>query len=101
MPIIIIPTWCPPSREHWELVTFLWQFFPIVRYAIRKDRMSFTNPSYAVHLVPMARQVLSHGQDLDRIFLQCPRQDWVGYYGGAWLHHAFVLDVRSAEAGGD
>lgn len=29
MPIIIIPTWCPPSREHWELVTFLWQFFPI------------------------------------------------------------------------
>lgn len=26
----IIPTWCPPSREHWELVTFLWQFFPVV-----------------------------------------------------------------------
>lgn len=26
----IIPTWCPPSREHWELVTFLWQFFPIL-----------------------------------------------------------------------
>ncbi|CAF9913275.1 MAG: hypothetical protein ALECFALPRED_008737 [Alectoria fallacina] len=26
----IIPTWCPPSREHWELITFLWQFFPIL-----------------------------------------------------------------------
>lgn len=25
----IIPTWCPPSREHWELLTFLWQFFPV------------------------------------------------------------------------
>ncbi|KAK4693272.1 hypothetical protein P7C71_g4097, partial [Lecanoromycetidae sp. Uapishka_2] len=25
----IIATWCPPSREHWELLTFLWQFFPI------------------------------------------------------------------------
>ncbi|KAM0795089.1 3-oxo-5-alpha-steroid 4-dehydrogenase-like protein [Usnea florida] len=26
----IIPTWCPPSREHWELLTFLWQFFPVL-----------------------------------------------------------------------
>ncbi|KAL9136568.1 MAG: hypothetical protein Q9175_002223 [Cornicularia normoerica] len=26
----ILPTWCPPSREHWELITFLWQFFPIL-----------------------------------------------------------------------
>lgn len=41
----IIPTWCPPSREHWELVTLLWQFFPVVRYAIHSAQISFTNPS--------------------------------------------------------
>ena len=97
----IIPTWCPPSREHWELVTFLWQFFPIVRYAIRSVSMSFTNKSYAVHPVPMARQILSHGQDLNGIYVQPPGQDRLGYYGGAWFHHATVLDVRSAEAGRD
>ncbi|KAL9126964.1 MAG: hypothetical protein Q9217_004070 [Psora testacea] len=26
----ILETWCPPSREHWELITFLWQFFPVL-----------------------------------------------------------------------
>ena len=26
----IIQDWMPPSRENWELVTFLWQFFPLV-----------------------------------------------------------------------
>lgn len=26
----LIPTWYPPSREHWELITFYWQFFPLV-----------------------------------------------------------------------
>ena len=49
----------------------------------------------------MARQILSHGQDLDDIYIQHPRQDWLGYYGGPWLHHAFVHHVQSAEAGGD
>ncbi len=97
----MIPTWCPPSREHWELVTFLWQFFPIVWYAIRRGQLSFTDRIHLVHVVPMARQILSHGQDLDGISFQHPRQDRLGYYGGAWLHHAPVLDVRSAEAGGD
>ena len=26
----IIESWVPPSREHWELLTWLWQFFPLV-----------------------------------------------------------------------
>ena len=63
--------------------------------------MSLTDPSYAVHFDPMARRLLSHGQDLDRIYVQHPGQDWLGYYGGTRFHYAFVLDVRSTEAGGD
>lgn len=97
----IIPTWCPPSREHWELVTFLWQFFPIVRYAIYSGRTYITNRSHAAHLDSMVRQILSHGQDLNRIYFQHPGQDWLGYYGGTGLHYSFVLDVLSTEAGGD
>ena len=26
----IVDSWLPPSREHWELITTLWQFFPLV-----------------------------------------------------------------------
>ncbi|KAI4207193.1 MAG: hypothetical protein LQ346_000687 [Caloplaca aetnensis] len=26
----IVESWLPPSREHWELITYLWQFFPIL-----------------------------------------------------------------------
>ena len=26
----IIDSWLPPSREHWELVNYSWQFFPVV-----------------------------------------------------------------------
>lgn len=96
----LIPTWYPPSREHWEIVTFLWQFFPVVRYAIRGQRMSVTNPSFVAHFVPMVHKVLSHGQNLDSIYTQHSGEIWVGYYGGSWLHHAFILDVRSAESGG-
>lgn len=63
--------------------------------------MSFINPSYLAYFVPMVLQVLSYGQDLDCIYFQHPRQDRLGYYGSAWLYHTFVLDVLSAEAGGD
>ena len=49
----------------------------------------------------MVRQLLSHGQDLDRVYFQHPRKDWMGYYGGTWLHHSFILDVLYTEAGGD
>ena len=97
----IIPTWCPPSREHWELVTFLWQFFPIVRYAFPSVQMTSANRTVVAHFDPMGRQLLSHGQDLDHIYSQYPGQDWLGDYGGAWLHHSFVHHVQSAEARGD
>lgn len=26
----IIESWLPPSREHWELITWAFQFFPLV-----------------------------------------------------------------------
>jgi hypothetical protein len=26
----IVQNWLPPSRENWELITWLWQFFPLV-----------------------------------------------------------------------
>ncbi|KAM0715475.1 hypothetical protein Q7P37_008973 [Cladosporium fusiforme] len=25
----LIPTWLPPSRENWEFITYVWQFFPL------------------------------------------------------------------------
>ena len=27
----LVDTWYPPSREHWELLNYAWQFFPLVR----------------------------------------------------------------------
>lgn len=62
--------------------------------------LSLTQASVA-YVIPMVLHVLSHGQDLDRIYVQYPGQDWLGYYGSAWLHHPFVLDVLSAKAGGN
>ncbi|KAK1093521.1 hypothetical protein LTR48_002161 [Friedmanniomyces endolithicus] len=26
---VLLPGWYPPSREHWELISFAWQFFPL------------------------------------------------------------------------
>lgn len=26
----IIEGWLPPTREHWELIVYWWQFFPVV-----------------------------------------------------------------------
>ncbi|KXL43626.1 hypothetical protein M433DRAFT_69412 [Acidomyces richmondensis BFW] len=26
----LVPGWYPPSREHWELITYTWQFFPLL-----------------------------------------------------------------------
>ena len=60
-----------------------------------------TNRNYPAHSVPMVRQILSHGQDLNSVYFQHPRQDWLGYYGSTWLPYTPVLDVLSTEAGGD
>lgn len=27
--MVVIQSWFPPSREHWELLNYLWQFFPL------------------------------------------------------------------------
>lgn len=26
----LIENWCPPSKENYDLVLFIWQFFPLV-----------------------------------------------------------------------
>jgi len=31
MSLTLIPGWLPPSRENWQLISFAWQFFPLVR----------------------------------------------------------------------
>ncbi|KAI9815092.1 MAG: hypothetical protein M1827_002935 [Pycnora praestabilis] len=28
----VIEGWMPPSREHWEMISFLWQFFPVITF---------------------------------------------------------------------
>lgn len=27
----LIENWCPPSKENYDLVLFIWQFFPLVK----------------------------------------------------------------------
>ena len=97
----IVETWCPPSREHWELLIFLWQFFPFVcpHILTGKTGQSFTNSGYTVHTLPMAILLLSYGQDLHRVSLQRAGEDRMGYNGGTWVHYTVVLDVLAAEAG--
>lgn len=26
----LIEGWLPPTREHWELIEYIWRFFPLV-----------------------------------------------------------------------
>ncbi len=33
----IIQDWMPPTRENYELILFLWQFFPVVSPAPQPD----------------------------------------------------------------
>ena len=30
----LINNWCPPSKENYELILFIWQFFPLVSHVI-------------------------------------------------------------------
>jgi hypothetical protein len=97
----LLETWCPPSREHWEFLVFLWQFFPIVRLHPQKLTNHSLNFGITVHTLPMAILLVSYGQDLHRVSLQRPWENWMGYNGGTWVHHAIIFDVLLAEAGRD
>ena len=46
----------------------------------------------------MAHQILSHGQDVDDIYLQYSREDRLGHDGSTGLYYAFVHNVQFAEA---
>lgn len=39
----VIENWLPPSRENWELVSYLWQFFPLVSRVARVSGSHSTN----------------------------------------------------------
>ncbi|KAL8694544.1 MAG: hypothetical protein Q9218_000800 [Villophora microphyllina] len=53
----ILESWLPPSREHWELITFLWQFFPVTIHYLYRALISplFLNPSMSpIHPLVLA-----------------------------------------------
>lgn len=68
----IIESWMPPSREHWDLILWLWQLYPIVRF---KALSSFTwlltvVSILIVSIFSMASDLVPHGQNLYRLTVQ-------------------------------
>ncbi len=88
----ILKPWCPPSREHWELLLRLWQFFPLVCQCLL-DLRKLPNSSRTVHNFRMVLLVLPNGQNIHRFSFQYSWEDRLGYYGGPWIHYAIVHNV--------
>jgi hypothetical protein len=98
----IIDTWCPPSREHWQLVTFLWQFFPMACTLCYEDYMkTLAKRDYTDHAFPMAFLILPYGQDIYPVSIQRTREDWMGNNGSTRVHNAVVHYVLLANTGRD
>ena len=95
-----LKSWCPPSREHWELLVFLWQFFPLVCQCLL-DLRKLPNLSHTAHNIHMVLLVLSNGQNIHRFSFQYSWKDWLGYYGGPWIHHAPVHNAFSPKTARD
>ena len=43
-PMALIQSWLPPSREHWQLLQSIWQFFPIVCCLFRAQNCPKSDP---------------------------------------------------------
>lgn len=68
----IIESWMPPSREHWDLLLWLWQLYPIVRFqALGHSNWLLTLVSIViVSISSMASDLVPHGQNLYRLTVQ-------------------------------
>jgi hypothetical protein len=69
----IVEKWLPPSRENWELICYIWQFFPIVSIRPTCEALCRNTASF-VSAVPNMRKdycgsmgsgLVPTGQDVD------------------------------------
>jgi len=59
----IVENWIPPSRENWELIVYLFQFFPLV---LSSDCPSSTLADMASdHCLPVDSAMVCRGQDVN------------------------------------
>lgn len=92
----ILATWSPPSREHWEWITFLWQFFPIVNDSTFNHIENFADLNHTVHALSMALLLLSYGQDIYTVTIQCSWKDRMGDNGSTWVYNLVIYNVLFA-----
>ena len=96
----IIESWVPPSREHWELITFLWQFFPLVYATVdMKSKRAHSDPD---HLVSMVDRLVSPRENVYQFAMEHSWKDWLGNNGSAGLpaialHHVHPTERESHE----
>lgn len=93
----LINSWLPPSREHWELITWLWQFFPLVRapYSCILGKALTLDIG---HDIAMAIGLLSARQNIRGVSLQYSRENSMGDNGGTWLYDGTLPDVHLTAA---
>jgi len=56
----IVQDWLPPSRENWELVCWIWQFFPLVGWVARwgevwADDVQITTAQWVLDWYPQGK----------------------------------------------
>ena len=94
----LVPGWYPPSREHWELISYGWQFFPLVcDSCCCASRTMLTTPT-VVHSVPMVYNILSTRQDINGIEVQSTRQMGLVRHGVTRHPHSSLLHAHHSKA---
>ena len=87
----IVENWLPPSRENWEWICYVWQFFPVVRCAHEMIRAGYELMCGVCvgYGSAVGARVLSAGQNIDRIAVQCSGQGGMGH----WRDHGASYPV--------
>lgn len=92
----LIQSWMPPSREHWQLLSSIWQVFPLVCFLPHTRNIA----SWLIRKIvgrsrPVHHRLLSHGEDLSRVSLEPAGEIRMGAHGGPRLHQLVVYHVHT------
>lgn len=99
----VVENWLPPSRENWEWLCYVWQFFPLVRLSCACDKhpiQDFAKSFITDHSCAMAHRLVPSRQDVNRVAMECTRQDWMGSYGVYRTDNLAVHLLYTAEGTG-
>jgi hypothetical protein len=103
----IVENWLPPSRENWEWICYVWQFFPVVRCAHARAREMDTGLQADERCVcagyggAMGARVLSAGQNVDRVKIQYPRESGLGHWRDHGASYPAVYLLHTAQGAGE